>query len=383
MPWLHLHVDTQGLVKACCSTSVTFGDLSKNSIQEIWQGQAMGNFRQQVLTSGVDRRCTACLHREVAGKSSMRTETLSKYPVLAQKIQDEQLIDGSIRPIYLDIRFSNICNLKCRTCWHGASSSWYEEAKQLKNTAGEQAIIRATTDNAALIAEVMDQADEIEEVYFAGGEPLMMEEHYRLLERLLDQRQQPLIRYNTNLSVLQLKSQEVIPLWQKFDKVQLSVSIDALGQQAEYIRKGLKWNQLLDNLLRVQNECPHVQVEIAPTVSVFNVMELGAIHRYFFDKQLIPLGGIYLNLLERPLAYNITHLKDKDNAQTKLEAHIEWIAQLGGGVELRAEFQSIIDYMHSRAANPKYQMQFDQMTRRLDLMRKEDYRDIFEKKSDG
>lgn len=377
MPWLHLHIDTQGKIRACCSTPITFGDADKDSLSEIWEGKSINDFRQLVLEKGVDNRCAACLNREAAGKASMRTETIAKFPELTQSIIDGKEVD--IKPVYLDIRFSNLCNLRCRTCWHGASSSWFEEAKLLGNTAGKQAIIKATEDNHGLIKEVMKLIDEVKEVYFAGGEPLMMEEHYELLDQLRLSGQQPLLRYNTNLSRLQLKDESVLEYWQHFDQVQVSVSIDEMEGRGEYVRKGLKWPQLLENMRLIQTQCPHVKLEIAPTVSVFNVDRLGEMHRFFVEAGLIGVNDIYLNMLDRPLYYNIVHLRDEQKADAKetIESHLVWLRQHQAQSAVIKEFQSIIDYLYSRPASPKYQMQFRQKTKELDRMRKENYDSLF------
>ncbi|MBU2914595.1 twitch domain-containing radical SAM protein [Reichenbachiella agariperforans] len=381
MPWVHLHADTTGKVKACCSTSVTYGDLAHQSVSDIWEGESIKAFRQQVLVQGVDRRCSSCLHREQAGKESMRTETIAKYPELSRQIVNEQTVTSQLKPVYLDIRFSNVCNLRCRTCWHGASSSWFEEGKQLNNTAGNQAIIRATTNNRQLVTDVMNYCEAIDEVYFAGGEPLMMEEHYQLLDSLLATKQQPLIRYNTNLSLLQCKAYDACDYWRQFDRVKVSVSIDELAQRGEYVRKGLKWELLLKNIEQVQVKCPHVAIEIAPTVSVFNVARLGEVHRYFVDRQIIAVSNVYLNVLDRPSAYNIVHLDEeaKREAKEHLTAHIAWLASVDADATLIDEFKSLIEYMYARVANPKFQQHFAQMTQQLDGMRKEDYTAIFEK----
>lgn len=378
MPWLHFHADTDGKVKACCSTSVTFGDLNSETLDEIWNGQSIKQFRQQVLIEGVDQRCNACLNREAAGKDSMRIDTIQKY-----RQESEQILAGNLRtefkPIYWDIRYSNVCNLRCRTCWHGASSSWFEEGKLLKNVAGDQAIMKATANNQQLVFDWLDWVDEVEEIYFAGGEPLIMEEHYLLLDELAKTGKSPLLRYNTNLSKHQLKDKSVLELWSQFDRVQVAVSIDALEAQGEYVRKGLKWKQLIRNMEEIKSSCPHVKLEIAPTISIFNVMSLGELHQFFVDKGLIEVNDIYFNLLERPFYYNIVHLSDvlKNKAKDKLLAYLDWLRQRDANQKTRAEIGSIIDFMFSRAANPKYQMQFRQKTKELDKIRGEDFDRLF------
>ena len=346
MPWVHLHIDTSGKVKACCNTSVTYGNVRNQSVKEVWEGEKVNLFRDKLLRGEKDKRCHVCFSKEKAGKSSIRTETLDKFGYLLPKIIQRKFL---LKPRYLDIRFSNVCNLKCLTCWHGASSSWFDEAVRNKTNFGDKAIIKATENNTELIAEVLDYAETVEEVYFAGGEPLLMEEHYQLLEQLLESgKQNTRLRYNTNLSQLHLRDKKAIEYWKRFPDVTVSVSVDAVGVQVEEIRRGLRWEKLLSNFLKVKTECPHVQLEIAPTISNLNVFEIGSLHRFFVENGYIEdVNKIYLNLLERPKQYNIQGLDEQQKANTKkkLEEHLNWLKQHKANQRVIDEFMSIISYM--------------------------------------
>ena len=325
-PWLHLYVGTDGKANACCNASITYGSVRNQTIKEIWEGEKVNIFRSNLLKGQKDKRCATCYNKEAAGKSSIRTETLEKFnnyiPIV---LKAEKLT----KPVYLDIRFSNVCNLKCRTCWHGASSSWFDDAKILKTNFGDKAIIKSTTNNSNLIDEVFTYSDVLEEIYFAGGEPLLMEEHYELLDRVIEQQFfLTKIRYNTNLSKLTFKSKSVLEYWKQLKNIHLSISIDEKEERVEVIRKGLKWTELINNIKLIHKECPHVVIEIAPTISVYNIFSIGELHQYFYEKKLIlSVNSIYLNLLERPNYFNIQLLTqvDKERAKKKLEKHIDWL----------------------------------------------------------
>jgi sulfatase maturation enzyme AslB (radical SAM superfamily) len=346
MPWLHLYVGTDGKANACCNASITYGSVRNQTIKEIWEGEKINTFRANLLKGKKDKRCAICYNKEAAGKSSIRTETLEKFKShFPTVLKEEQLT----KPVYLDIRFSNVCNLKCRTCWHGASSSWFEDAKVLKTNFGDKAIIKATTNNSNLIEEVLEYSDDLEEVYFAGGEPLLMEEHYELLDKIIEQQSlTTLIRYNTNLTKLKLKGKSVIAYWRQLKNVHLSISIDDKEERGEVIRKGLKWSTLIENIKVIQNECPHVVIEIAPTISVYTVFTIAELHQYFYKQGLIPsLDAIYLNLLERPNYYNIQLLtiEDKTTAKLRLEHHIDWLQKNEASKKTIEEFRSLIAYL--------------------------------------
>lgn len=346
MPWVHLYIDTRGNVKACCSANITFGNVNEQSLIEIWQGESINKFRAATLANKQDKRCGACWKREQAGKNSMRTETIEKFG-------DDDAITEQLRPTYLDIRFSNLCNLTCVTCWHGASSSWFEEAKQLGTNWGDKAIITATPDNLKLLDEVFEFTSYIEEIYFAGGEPLMMEEHYVFLEKLIEHGlTNTFLRYNTNLTRLQLKHWDVIGLWKHFNRIEIAASIDALEEEGAVIRRGLKWDSFLQNC-KVVAELSNVHFKIAPTVSALNVHQLPALHRFFVEHGIIEISDIYLNVLDRPAEYNISKMSQekKQQAEVLLQEHLQWLTNNTVSQLLIQEFQSLNQYMY--VSSPK------------------------------
>ncbi len=373
MPWVHLYVGTNGKANACCNTSITYGSVRNQAVETIWNGDKINHFRNQLLKGIKDKRCSVCYNKEAAGKASIRTETLERFndyiPIALENIRPT-------KPVYLDIRYSNVCNLKCRTCWHGASSSWFEEAKVLKNNFGDKAILKATTDNAKLIEDIVNYSDELEEVYFAGGEPLLMEEHYDFLDLLIQQQSfNTRIRYNTNLSRLQLKDRGVIAYWKQLKNIHLSISIDATTDRVEVIRKGLKWEKLLQNIRIIQAECPHVVIEIAPTVSALNILQLFDLHRYFFEHKLIQsINAIYINLLERPNYYNIQVLPIDRKLTTKkmLEEHILWLRKNKAQESVVDELKAIEKYLFAKDDEKGY-TQLQQQTERLNEMRSDSF----------
>ena len=384
MPWIHFHMDTGGKVKACCSTSITYGQLSGNSdavtIDKIWNGKSVKTFRKKLLQGHKDKRCAVCYDKEKAGKSSMRTETLEKYPTYAKTVHDATDSDGNttLRPVYLDLRFSNVCNLRCRTCWHGASSSWFEEAKILKNTAGEQALIKATSNNPKVLKNILTHSSEPAEIYFAGGEPLMMEEHYQLLMELIKIKQtNTLLRYNSNLSILKFKEFDLCDLWKKFKYVKLAVSVDATETLGNYIRKGVRWEKLISNIRLLKKECPHIQIEIAPTISILNINSFGKMHQYFVEEGLIQIDSIYLNLLNRPRNYNIQILpeKEKEKAKSELYQNIKWLENNRADERVIDEYRSIIEYLEMNPNSEEFTL-FHDYNSKIDQIRGEKYSDF-------
>ena len=381
MPWIHLYVDINGNAKACCNTSITYGNVNNESLESIWNGNSIKKFRKSLLEGKKDKRCASCFKREAVNKSSIRTETIDKYKSYLKWLPKTSS-DGTCKrskPVYLDIRYSNVCNLKCRTCWHGASSSWFNDAKLLKTNFGDKAIIKATPENEKFIDDLFSFETELAEVYFAGGEPLRMEEHYSFLDSLLDKNQTNLhLRYNTNLSTLTLKSKRALDYWKKFKKITLAVSIDAIGEKVAYIRSGLKWNKFLENIELIKVQCPHIKIQIAPTVSNLSILSLCDLHQFFVENSLTKINDIYLNILDRPNYYNCKNLPKsvKEKSKENLIAHIDWLNEHNASQIVIKEFEAVIDYMMTDA-NSDDLKEFAKQTEKLDRIRNEDFNTIF------
>lgn len=169
---------------------------------------------------------------------------------------------------YLDFRNNNLCNMKCRSCGPQFSTSWASEAKQ----------------NHIVLHESVEIDDidlsECEQVYFAGGEPLLNPQHYAVLEKLIAQGSRPTLMYSTNTSVLGFKNYHVKDYWPHFGPINVHCSIDAVGPYAEVVRSGTVWSDVAANLewLRTQ---PNVLMRIATVISAINIWFLPSLLEYF------------------------------------------------------------------------------------------------------
>lgn len=179
-----------------------------------------------------------------------------------------------------------------------------------------------------LLAQIEPFIPELQEIYFAGGEPLMMEEHYRLLD-LLDKHKKydVYLRYNTNFSIFDFQGRNVFELWNKFEKVMVGASLDDAHQRGELQRKGQVWAEVVENRKKMMTICPHVQFMLSVTVNVFNVLHYPKFHREWTEQGLIDIADCWPNVLQQPEYYNIRILPPtlKKQAAKILQAHSEWI----------------------------------------------------------
>lgn len=379
MPFLHFHLSTRGRAEACCISGISYGDVNSESIDELWNGSKIRDFRLKMLRDAPEKRCRGCYNREAAGQSSMRTETLEKFRHRKSVVQqtDENGILGS-GPVYWDIRFSNLCNFKCRTCWHGASSSWFSDAVSLGNAAGPTARIDAIQDEEAFFAALTPHLSDAEEFYFAGGEPLFMPTHYRLLELILQTRNTDVqLRYNTNLSLLKFGKIDLPDLWKQFPNITILASIDGEEKRGEYIRSGMNWQETLINHHILQEKCPQLRFLLAPTLSVFNAHLLPQMHRNWIENRGLPPENFYLNLLERPdfLSAKILPGAQKKTLRELYLNHSDWLLTLGAESS-SAVFREIPDFIESADLSAKIP-QFRDWIEKLDGLRGDNFREVF------
>ena len=269
LPWVELHINTLGQLKTCCAQ---IGHLEKNNgaqLIESFNGANFKSIRAQFLAGETPKFCEACVMADANGLSykSVKSKQWNSYAaeVLDPKNQDKRF------PIrFLDLRFGNLCNFACRTCDSDNSSRWERiDALVNRGTNPAQPVNKETR-----LEQIFSTLDEVEEIYFAGGEPLLSEEHYLVLEEIIRRKKTKIkITYNTNLSLLSSHGRDVLNLWSKLEQVIVYPSIDSIGPQGEYIRPGFKWAQFESNFFKIEKYvgCLH---SVLSAYNIFSISEL-------------------------------------------------------------------------------------------------------------
>jgi len=311
MPWLHLHTSPEGKSAPCCvSTSVQtptgIGNSRTQSLMELINHEQMNNLRKDMLTGVKNDECVKCYQHEEQNVSSSRIMFNKEYAdyfdeAIANTNEDGSLSNFKMR--YFDVRFSNICNFKCRTCGSGFSTQWEQEDQKSKIWYARSV---PKNDNPAFLEEIKDQVHNLKIAYFAGGEPLITEEHYVLLEEMIRRGATGVqLRYNTNISNLKFKDKDLLGLWSKFDlPIDIYASIDHYGERAEYIRHGTDWGQVETNLIQVKNTS-FVKFQLNTVLSAFNYLTIKEFYQYLKDKNLYtPTDYAYLFHMTTPTYYS-------------------------------------------------------------------------------
>jgi len=380
LPWIHLHAYPTGDAYPCCHAehlSGNFGNCQTTPMKEIWSGDKMKQLRDDMLNDRKNPACTRCYEQEKSGFFSGRKSANKHHGHHIDKVKD---VDPPFEMTYWDIRFSNLCNLSCRSCGHIFSSSWYQDQV---NLAGEEwaknnkPLFWAGRHKLDMVEQLMEHLEYVDQIYFAGGEPLMMDEHYVILEEL-ERRKRFDVRliYNSNFTKTKLKDRYVFDYWKKFDSVAVGASLDAMGTRAEYIRKGTKWADVEDNRRKMLEICPEVDFYISPTLSIQNALHIPDFHRDWVEKGLLKPQDLNINLLQDPewLRIDIAPQHYKDKIKAKYEEHLEWLRPLDKLNRATVGFESAINFLETDNTHllPKF---FERMTK-LDEMRGETLLDV-------
>ena len=198
---------------------------------------------------------------------SYKTVKSRQWNSYSSEILDPKNQDKNFPVRFLDVRFGNLCNFACRTCDSDNSSRW----QKIDFVVGRKTTTVDRVGKDILREQIFSVLDEVEEIYFAGGEPLLNEEHYLVLEEIIRRKRTNIkITYNTNLSLLSSHGRDVTDLWKKLEQVIVYPSIDSIGPQGEYIRSGFKWEQFEANFVKIKNYvgCLH------SVLSVYNVFSI-------------------------------------------------------------------------------------------------------------
>jgi MoaA/NifB/PqqE/SkfB family radical SAM enzyme len=384
-PWIHLHAYPTGSAYPCCQAEMSYpvGNCRNSSLEEIWNDTPLKKIRQQMLSDRPVDACIRCYEQENSGFFSGRQSANKHHGHHIKKVA-ETASDGTVDDFtltYWDIRFSNLCNLSCRSCGHIFSSSWYADQVKLagqgwkeKNTVLNYAG-RTETD---IWEQLVPHLDYVEQIYFAGGEPLMMAEHYNILDEL-ERRGRFDVRliYNTNFTHVKLKDRLVFDYWKKFDSVAVGASLDAMGPRAEYIRKGTDWSTIESNREQMLKICPEVDFYISPTLSIMNAWHLPDFHRNWVDKGYIRPQDLNVNILQDPAYYriDIAPNKYKQRLRVKFEKHIEWLRPLDQLQRATVGFESAVNFM-LETDHTALLSKFWKKTHELDAIRKENILEV-------
>ena len=230
--------------------------------------------------------CVACTRNENNNLTSYR----SMFNLTAKDNKDLQ---------FVDIRNTNLCNLKCRSCGPHFSSQWVSELGTINPKPNKYSL-----DN--FKADVIKSS--VHTAYFTGGEPFINDDHWMLLQAYIDAGYSKNInlQYNTNLTTLKYKDILILDLWSNFKSVSIQCSLDAIGEPFNYLRSNATWEKVESNLEYLQN-VKNLKISIVLTLSNLNLWFLPETMHYFKNKGIL----VNLNILHGPDYLSISTIPDE------------------------------------------------------------------------
>ena len=369
--WNHLYIGTDNNITPCCVANHRYpmGNINYQSIESILDSKESTQLRQWMIDGYRIKACDVCYKNEDNDIRSLR-EFFKPKTTAREKIT------------FLDVRLNNICNFKCRMCSEYFSSSIQQETIELF---GKDAVlgyekISLESDNRKTRQSTLQKllpyiTKNLEKIYFAGGEPLITEEHYGILDQLIEVKNFDIkIKYNTNLSRLTYKSNNIFDYWKQFSNVSVGASIDASGQVAEYVRHGTIWQDIVDNITAIKTQTPHVNLKITSTVSWLTLENLIDLQVQWINIGMFNQDELLISILTDPCYLSVTTLPDsyKKSMTTKINKHIDYIGQC----ELAQHWAELKNFMN--ATDTQYELsEFTKRTITLDQHRKESFIEVF------
>ena len=383
-PWIGTFISPSGHMNACCmQTNFTKKTLNDISIDHTRNSTEWVQLRKDLINGIEHPSCEKCWFAERNNSGSTRTSYAlsNQFNMHDIEINKNGTLNETNKITYWDIRSSNKCNMKCINCNPSFSSSLNTEAidrlvsiinetesKNYDVDPGVQKIndifyaentfptstpvnfyeqfplgIRKNelsklssiieldnTTKSSIIDRVEKNIDNLTGFYFAGGEPLMNDIHWKILDILIKYEKYDLpINYNTNFSLLTYKGKNILDYWKKFKYLKVGVSIDAIGKRAKYLRYGTNWKKIEKNIDILLTEFSNIDLEISSTVSILSLGGFKSLYDWAKNRKVRLVSS---NFLEHPEWLAIVLLSDelkdkfynelKDIISDKIEYHL-------------------------------------------------------------
>jgi MoaA/NifB/PqqE/SkfB family radical SAM enzyme len=381
LPWISLEASPVGTVRPCClaydEIMNDVGDkfnLATASFADIQNSTNMRELRKEFLQGQQPKTCGRCWKEERSGRTSKRMHTLDR---LKHMLPDQSWTEDARPLMFLDLKLGNICNLKCRICGSWSSSTFATE--ELANLTPDEdrksnhhyQMLRQGAwprENNKFWSEIDQVIDQIRYIEFTGGEPFMIQEHFDMLQGMVDRgiAHQVEIHYNTNGTQYPEQAEEI---WQYFRHVEVAFSIDDVGARFEYQRSNAVWSQVCENIERfraMRERLLNMTLQVCCTVNVFNVLYLEHVAKWI-DQQ--DFDFVYWNMMHDAEYFSISSLPE--SSKTTIAAH------LGSAlvpVRTQREFDNVVTFMRRGVSTDGSRMREE--IARVDLRREQDLRKV-------
>lgn len=269
--WNHQMVDGTGRVKPCCRFLDNYRPdehtLDNNSIQNIFTSNFQNDLRERVLKGERLEGCKRCYEEEDNNKKSLRMR-LNEHTKVGQKFVNT----NDYKLEYLELSLSNDCNLMCRMCDSRYSFKLFDEELKFHGKTFSK-----TKRTKANLQSIYPHLKDMKYIKFTGGEPLIIPDHWTLLEHAVEKGYAKNIRLNYSTNCTVFPKQKIVDIWKEFDHVELAVSLDSIiKEENEYQRHLTNHEQALKNIEKYVEVKDTVGMTVLarPTITIFNAYHL-------------------------------------------------------------------------------------------------------------
>jgi MoaA/NifB/PqqE/SkfB family radical SAM enzyme len=319
LPWVSIEASPIGTVRPCCLAENEIVDdcgekfnLRNAELIKVQQSQYMQQLRQQFLQKKQPDTCRKCWNEEKSGRTSKRMHTLDR---LKHIVTDTEWTADAKPLIFLDLKLGNVCNLKCRICGSWSSSQYAAEEikwsrrEEQKHTFAYQMLQAGSwpRESDSFWQQIDRHIDNIRYIEFTGGEPFLIQEHFDMLQGIIDKgiADQVEIHYNTNGTIFPESGPDI---WQHFKTVEIAVSIDDIKERFEYQRTNAGWADVLKNIERfkqLRSSMPNIRLQCCITVNLFNIRYLKDVADWANQQRF---NFVYWNIMHDAWYFSIASL---------------------------------------------------------------------------
>lgn len=289
-------------VKPCC----VFGDFEEpvvydesKTFKELYTSPQFTNLRDKLDNGTVHPGCEGCFNGRTSFREDMNKMFLGEDLKGLQHFLDNSNTQSEFEIHYLDLRHSNLCNFKCTMCGDTYSSQWSIENQKL----GEKVNTLPTVPSNTWLSPVRDQIKNMKVVYFGGGEPLILRETYEFIKEIKYRQEEVRLIFNTNLSTLRYKKDNIVDLVKDFKEVDFMVSCDSLGEIGEYQRTGFTTELFLKNVTELYQTIKsreNISLAVTYAVSPLNVFKIQETYEHFKTNFNLPEHLFRLETIDNP-----------------------------------------------------------------------------------
>ncbi len=378
LPWIHLSTRPDGSMRVCCTANASAvgatndkehggrvgivktedgkpANLNNSDLDSAWNNTYMRSVRQMMIAGEKPASCLKCYKEEAAGHRSKRqweTQYWINNGIDPNQLIEETFEDGSTNAnlVYIDIRMGTKCQLGCVMCSPHDSSGWVKDFQKIYPKI-ENPVLKETMvwenkgrefgasynwhkDNPTFWNQFYAQVPNMRQLYFAGGESTVINEHYEILDKVIEMGYASgmEVRYNSNGIEI---PDRLLEQWKHFKKVRFHYSVDSIGVMNDYIRYPSKWEHNLKQFELLDTKTSNnVEITIACAVNALNIYYIPDFLKWklqdsgLHKTNMWPFGagGINYHFVYWPGHLNVKVLPREfiDKCEAKYEEFIEW-----------------------------------------------------------